>query len=160
MSTLRLELVDSTKWNVAGIYVKSECWWVFTLVRRKTSVTEETYLCDEVYVVWKLNSQTWLDAYLVSIATALAVTAVTDCTFYEEVNQLGFYGCVTYVRSYSKCCRFTYRRKLANFALLDTNLETCFRNRFQASRCKLSCCHHHRSCCWKYQLYHRCKPVR
>lgn len=27
---------------------------------------------------------------------------------------------------YSKCCRFTYRRKLANFALLDTNLETSF----------------------------------
>ena len=57
---------------------------------------------------------------------ALADAAVTDCTLNEEVNQLGFYGCVTYVRSYSKCCRFTYRRKLANFALLDTNLETCF----------------------------------
>ena len=43
-----------------------------------------------------------------------------------RIVHLGFgaLGCVTYVRSYSKCCRFTYRRKLANFALLDTNLET------------------------------------
>ena len=72
----------------------------------------------------KLNSQTWLDAYLVEVATALAYTAITDSTLEEEINYLALYCCIAYVRSNSEGSSIANRRNLANFALLDTYLDT------------------------------------
>ena len=74
----------------------------------------------------KLNSQTWLDAYLVEVATALADAAVTDSTFQEEADELGFNCSIANIRSNSECCRITYSGNLANIALLDTYLDTSF----------------------------------
>ena len=72
----------------------------------------------------KLNSQTWLEAYLVEVATALAYTAITDSTLEEEINYLALYCCIAYVRSNSEGSSIANRRNLANFALLDTYLDT------------------------------------
>ena len=72
----------------------------------------------------KLNSQTWLDAYLVEVATALADAAVTDCTLEEEINYLALYCCIAYVRSNGEGSSITYSGNLANIALLDTYLDT------------------------------------
>ncbi len=72
----------------------------------------------------KLNSQTWLDAYLVEVATALAYTAITDSTLEEEINYLALYCCIAYVRSNSEGSSITYSGNLANIALLDTYLDT------------------------------------
>lgn len=72
----------------------------------------------------KLNSQTWLDAYLVEVATALAYTAITDSTLEEEINYLALNCCIAYVRSNSEGSSIANRRNLANFALLDTYLDT------------------------------------
>ena len=72
----------------------------------------------------KLNSQTWLDAYLVEVATALAYTAITNSTLEEEINYLALYCCIAYVRSNSEGSSIANRRNLANFALLDTYLDT------------------------------------
>ena len=72
----------------------------------------------------KLNSQTWLDAYLVEVATALAYTAITDSTLEEEINYLALNSCIAYVRSNSEGSSIANRRNLANIALLDTYLDT------------------------------------
>ena len=72
----------------------------------------------------KLNSQTWLDAYLVEVATALANTAITDSTLEEEINYLALNSCIANVRSNSEGSSITYSGNLANIALLDTYLDT------------------------------------
>ena len=72
----------------------------------------------------KFNSQTWLDAYLVKVATALAYTAIANSTLEEEINYLTLYCCIAYVRSNSEGSSIANRRNLANFALLDTYLDT------------------------------------
>ena len=71
----------------------------------------------------KLNSQTWLDAYLVEVATALD-TAITDSTLEEEINYLALNSCIANVRSNSEGSSITYSGNLANIALLDTYLDT------------------------------------
>ena len=72
----------------------------------------------------KFNGQTWLDAYLVEVATALAYAAITDSTLEEEINYLALNCCIANVRSNSEGCSIANRRNLANFALLDTYFDT------------------------------------
>lgn len=82
-----LELVVDSEHNVSAVYVEAPC---VSLVN--TLIAEETDLCNESYVVGKVNLKTRLQTDLESVVIIqrllVVVVSIAYCTLDEEVNNL------------------------------------------------------------------------